>query len=47
MILIIDPFAERIIRRSWNGRDESLFHTEVESDDDFVRDFVKKGPYIR
>jgi len=47
MSFIIEPVAEKIIQRTWNGTDETLFHTQVESKDDLVRDFVQNGPYVR
>jgi hypothetical protein len=46
MALTLEPFSERIIQQTWNGADVSLFHTCVESEDDFVMDFVQKGPYV-
>jgi hypothetical protein len=47
MIFIIDPIVERIIEHSWNGKDESLVHIQVESKDDCIHDFLRQGPYIR
>lgn len=47
MVFVLDPFSERIAQRTWNETDLALFHTDVESRDKQVCDYVLNGPYVR